>query len=131
MNPHEYLSSTYENRYEPKNKLDLSKYYDITDEPPMTSTPRPWKWTTVEPWTSLDKAKPDWDQVNPEGQQSPQGSTYGSWNQDTLKISAVPFSRSTDGKERKWVKVSSVKRKRVPVGKQKIVLDENIGLKIN
>lgn len=134
IDPHGYLMSSYEEQdlYKPpKKELDLSHYYDVKP----TQTSKPWVWTTVEPWTSLDKAKPDWDEVNPEGnpEQGSAVATYGSWNKDTLKLSAVPFSRSTDGRERQWVKISSVKRKRkrIPGGTRHVVLDDNLGLNVN
>ena len=48
---------------------------------------------------------------------------------DFLKI----VNLYTDGKERKWVKVSSVKkkRKRIPPNTKEILLDANIGMKVD
>ena len=85
-------------------------------------------------------AKPDWEWEESSSNLSNHGikqsggsKTYGSWNKDTLKLGAVPFSRATDGKERKWVKVSSVKRKRkrIPPNTKQIYLDGNLGVHID
>ena len=100
---------------------------------------KPLRATTVKPWTSIDLAKPDWEETSPnlfDDQAKSQKlglQTYGSWNKDTLKLGAVPFSRATDGKERKWVKVSSVKRKRkrIPPNTKEILLDTNLEMKVD
>jgi len=131
MKPHEYLTSSYER----PDKVDLSEWYDLTVIPTM----KPMRATTVKPWTSIDLAKPDWEETSPnlfDDQAKSQKlglQTYGSWNKDTLKLGAVPFSRATDGKERKWVKVSSVKRKRkrIPPNTKEILLDTNLGMKVD
>ena len=62
---------------------------------------KPLRATTVKPWTSIDLAKPDWEETSPnlfDDQAKSQKlglQTYGSWNKDTLKLGAVPFSRAT------------------------------------
>ena len=83
IEPHGYLMSSYEDDPydQPKKELDLSQYYDVKTAKP-TKPSKLWTWTTVEPWTSLDEAKPDWEEVNTSsssGQDPDQGSslTYG------------------------------------------------------
>ena len=123
--PNEYLISSY------KPEPDLSQWYDLEVE---TTTLRPKVYaTTVKPWTSLELAKPNWDEYDSDSKNfDNKGLTFGAWNQDNLKLSAVPFSRATDGKERKWTKISSIKRKRKKVDPITVYLNENLGsLQVN
>lgn len=106
----------------------MSQWYDLV-EPPSTSRPH-YAATTVQPWTSLDAAKPLWEDPSPSLVQTETPKTYGSWSADTLRLGAVPFSRSTDGKERKWVKVASVKRKKVIPKTNNYYIQEDLGLNV-
>ena len=72
----------------------MSEWYDLTVVPTM----KPLRATTVKPWTSIDLAKPNWEETSPhlfeqENSQKTGLKTYGKWNKDTLKLGAVPFSR--------------------------------------
>ena len=121
----------------------MSQWYDLTTS---SSTKKPYtpRITTVKPWTSLDIAKPSWedsDQASPGGEQpehnhhdkNPPSMTYGAWNKDNLKLEAVPFSRATDGKERKWVRLNSTVKKRkiiIPSNARHLEINENVGFQV-
>ena len=131
------MASTYDLQ---DNYPDLSQWYDLA-----TSTKKPYvpRITTVKPWTSLDIAKPSWEDsdqaspaVEPEDEHNHDinpPTTYGAWNKDNLKLEAVPFSRATDGKERKWVLLNStVKRRKViiPSNARHLEINENVGFQV-
>ena len=146
--PNEYLSSAY---YQDANDdaylqpyvypPDLTKWYDVTTTKTTTSRPYVPRLTTVKPWTSLDLAKPDWEEndrnFRQESNQRQGGSsTYGAWNKDNLKLEAVPFSRDVEGKERKWVLLnSSATRKKkivkIPSNARQLVINDNLGFQVS
>ena len=137
--PNEYLASTYllEDQY---NNPDLAQWYDDLT---ASTTKKPYyqpRITTVKPWTSLDIAKPSWEDSTDDqaSEQQPERNnhhdnpsmTYGAWNKDNLKLEAVPFSRATDGKERKWVLLNSTVKKRkviIPSNARNLEINENVG----
>lgn len=125
VTPNEYLISSYEEQQEP----DLSQWYDLVDQTITRPVPPNYE-TTVQPWTSLDSAKPSWENPSPSLVQTEPPNTYGSWSGDSLRLAAVPFSRSTDGQERKWVKVASVKRKKVIPKTDNYYIQEDLGLNV-
>ena len=105
LEPHKYLMSSYEMAAQTK-----------------TTSPKP--------WTSLELAKPSWGDDYPSRINPPEDppKTFGAWARDTMKLTAIPFSRASDGKERRWTKISSVKkRKRLPV-QDSIDIHEHLGL---
>ena len=127
------MASTYQDPSYP----DLSQWYDFT----TTSTSKPYvpRLTTVKPWTSLDIAKPSWEDTDQQGSkvenyyETPFSETYGLWNKDNLKLDAVPFSRATDGKERKWVLLNSTTRKKkiiIPNNARHLVINDSLGLQV-
>jgi hypothetical protein len=82
-------------------------------------------------------AKPTWEDLSKETTTEKvvkkPDLTYGKWNKDTLKLGAVPFSRSSDGKERKWQLLSSTKRrlkKRIPTNARQFVINDSVGLRV-
>ena len=137
--PNEYLASTYllKDQY---NNPDLAQWYDDLT---ASTTKKPYyqpRITTVKPWTSLDIAKPSWEDSTDDqaSEQQPERNnhhdnpsiTYGAWNKDNLKLEAVPFSRATDGKERKWVLLNSTVKKRkviIPSNARNLEINENVG----
>ena len=145
--PNEYLSSAYyqdandDNAYQQSYVYppDLTTWYDLTT---TTTTSKPYvpRLTTVKPWTSLDLAKPDWEETDRDfrhesNQHRGGSSTYGAWNKDNLKLEAVPFSRDVNGKERKWVLLnSSAARKKkvvIPSNARHLVIKDNLGLQVS
>ena len=92
--------------------------------------------TTVKPWTSLDIAKPTWEDSDQQGSKVGnyyETPTYGLWNKDNLKLDAVPFSRATDGKERKWILMNSTTRKKkiiIPNNARHLVINDSLGLQV-
>ena len=108
--------STYDERYgwtENSSKRPES-YQTTTEHEPFYGKVKP-----IQTWTSLDVAKPEWEEQERKDQNSPSlGSSealesyhdhntpYGKWN-TPLELHSVPFSRSADGKPIRWKLIAS------------------------
>ena len=72
---------------------EVDRWYEVTVRPkpePATASPRLPSGTTLKPWTSLDIAKPQWEDKSSNPLQEEKievenGETYGTWNKNTLK----------------------------------------------